>query len=103
MVDKAGDVKDASLKAGPTAEGIVIDKQLFARMKKDQDKKALEKEELKKLDEEHTGILNELKTRMTDKLQTVLEKENAAGARTAYNEEVIKPGTTLPKDRLKYI
>jgi len=101
--DKAGDVKDASLKAGPSAEGIVIDKQLFARMKKDQDKKALEKEELKKLDEEHAVILNELKTRLVDKLQTVLEKEKAAGVRTVYNEEVIKPGTTFSKDLLKSI
>lgn len=101
--DKAGDVKDASLKAGPSTEGIVIEKQLFARTKKDQDKKALEKEELKKLDEEHAVVLNELKTRLIDKLQTVLEKEKSAGVRTVYNEEVIKPGTKFTKELLKNV
>ena len=101
--DKAGDVKDASLKAGPSTEGIVIEKQLFARTKKDQDKKALEKEELKKLDEEHAVVLNELKTRLIDKLQTVLEKEKSAGVRTVYNEEVVKPGTKFTKELLKNV
>src|SRR5699024_8236361 len=98
-----GDVKDASLKAGPSTEGIVIEKQLFARTKKDQDKKALEKEELKKLDEEHAVVLNELKTRLIDKLQTVLEKEKSAGVRTVYNEEVVKPGTKFTKELLKNV
>lgn len=101
--DKAGDVKDASLKAGPSAEGIVIQKQLFERMKKDQNKKAQEKEELKKLDEEHDVVLNELKTRLVDKLQTILKKEKSAGVRTVYNEEVVKPGTKFTKELLKNI
>lgn len=101
--DKAGDVKDASLKAGPSTEGIVIEKQLFAREKKDQTKKAEEKETLKKLDEEHAVILNELKTRLVDKLKAVLDEEKSAGVRTVYNEEVIKPGTKFTKALLKNI
>ncbi len=101
--DKAGDVKDASLKAGPSTEGIVIQKQLFAREKKDQTKKAEEKEKLKELDEEHAVILNELKTRLVDKLKTVLDEEKSAGVRTVYNEEVVKAGTKFTKTLLKNI
>src|SRR5690625_7826730 len=44
-----------------------------------------------------------MKTRIVKKLQTMLEKEKAAGERTVYNEEVIKPGTTFSKDLLKRI
>src|SRR5690606_14046990 len=101
--DKAGDVKDASLKAGPATEGVVIQKQLFAREKKDQTKKAEEKEKLKALDEEHAVVLNELKTRLVDKLKTILSEEKSAGVRTEYNEEVVKPGTKFSKDVLKNI
>lgn len=101
--DKAGDVKDASLKAGPSTEGIVIQKQLFAREKKDNKKKAEEKESLKELDENHAVVLNELKTRLIDKLLTVLKEEKAAGVRTVYNEEIIKPGTKFTKGVLKNI
>ena len=101
--DKAGDVKDASLKAGPSTEGIVIQKQLFAREKKDQTKKAEEKEKLKKLEEEHAVVLNELKTLLIDKLKTVLQDEKSDGVRTVYNEEVVKPGTKFTKALLKNI
>ncbi len=101
--DKAGDVKDASLKAGPATEGIVIQKQLFAREKKDQTKKAEEKEKLKELDDDHAIVLNELKTRLIDKLKTVLDEEKSAGVRTVYNEEVVKPGTKFTKALLKNI
>ncbi len=101
--DKAGDVKDASLKAGPATEGVVIQKQLFAREKKDQTKKAEEKEKLKELDEGHAVVLNELKTRLIDKLKTILNEEKSAGVRTVYNEEVVKPGTKFSKAVLKNI
>ena len=60
--DKAGDVKDASLKAPPSLKGVVIDKQLFARAKKDKYQKVQEKELLAKLDDEHAVVVNELKT-----------------------------------------
>lgn len=101
--DKAGDVKDASLKAGPATEGIVIQKKLFAREKKDQTKKAEEKEKLKDLEEDHAVVLNELKTRLIDKLKTVLDDEKSAGVRTVYNEEVVKSGTKFTKSLLKNV
>ncbi|GAA5225228.1 DNA-directed RNA polymerase subunit beta [Membranihabitans marinus] len=99
--DKAGDVKDASLKAGPSAEGIVIKKQLFARAKKDKNKKVQEKELLKNLDDEHAIALNELKTRLIDKLQSILQESKSSGVKTVYNEEVIKSGTKFTKGILK--
>ena len=60
--DKAGDVKDASLKAKPSTKGIIIDKQLFARAKKSKEQKVQEKELLSKLEDRHMVALNELKT-----------------------------------------
>ena len=51
--DKAGDVKDASLKASPGATGVVIDKKLFSRTKKDKASRAADKSKLAKLDDEH--------------------------------------------------
>jgi len=66
--DKAGDVKDASLKAPPSTKGIIINKQLFARAKKDKVQKAQEKDLLENLDEQHAIALNEMKTILVDKL-----------------------------------
>jgi DNA-directed RNA polymerase subunit beta len=61
--DKAGDVKDASLKAPPSTKGIVINKQLFARAKKIKYKKQQEKELLSKLEDQHKIAINELLNR----------------------------------------
>src|SRR2546429_962095 len=61
--DKAGDVKDASLKAPPSVEGVVIDKKLFSRARKDKNSKAKEKIALEKLDKEHaknTGAVKDI-------------------------------------------
>lgn len=65
--DKAGDVKDASLKVPPSIEGVVIDKQLYARAKKDKFQKIQEKDLLTRLDDKHNIALNELKTILIDK------------------------------------
>ena len=70
--DKAGDVKDASLKAKPSTKGIIISKQLFARAKKDKFQKVQEKELLAKLEDRHMVSLNELKTVLIDKLQALI-------------------------------
>jgi len=69
--DKAGDVKDASLKAKPSTEGVIIGKQLFARAKKDKLQKVQEKELLSKLDDSHAISVNELKTKLVDKLMVL--------------------------------
>ncbi len=101
--DKAGDVKDASLKAPPSTKGVIIDKQLFARAKKDKTKKAQEKNVLTRLDDQHAIILNELKTLLVDKLNALVDSMPTEGVRSVYNEVLVKKGTKLNKSVLKNI
>ncbi len=88
--DKAGDVKDASLKAPPSLKGVVINKQLFARAKKDKVQKEQEKEMLTKLDDEHKIALNELKTILIDKLNVLLKGKTSQGVKSIYGEMMIR-------------
>ncbi len=100
--EKAGDVKDASLKAPPSLQGVVIDKQLFARAKKDKDQKEKEKDVLKKLDDKHAVVLNELKTKLIDKLLVLVKGKVSQGVKsTTYNDEVIPKGTRYSLKVLK--
>jgi DNA-directed RNA polymerase subunit beta len=101
--DKAGDVKDASLKAPPSTKGVIIDKQLFARAKKDKTKKAQEKNVLTRLDDQHAIILNELKTLLVDKLNALVDSMPTEGVKSVYNEVLVKKGTKLNKSVLKNI
>ncbi len=66
--DKAGDAKDASLKASPSVEGVIIDKQLFQRAKKDKNAKVKEKGELEKIDKIHSQNVDEIKKLLLEKL-----------------------------------
>ncbi len=91
--DKAGDVKDASLKASPSTRGVIIDKRLFARAKKDKYQKVQEKELLSKLEDRHMVVMNELKTVLIDKLMVLLKGKTSSGVNNIYNEELIPKGT----------
>ncbi len=91
--DKAGDVKDASLKVPPSIEGTVISKKLFARAKKDKTSKAKEKTALEKLDKDYERKIGEIKTTLIDKLMTVLTGKVTTGIQTIYKEERISKGT----------
>ncbi|MBR9922789.1 MAG: DNA-directed RNA polymerase subunit beta [Bacteroidetes bacterium] len=99
--DKAGDVKDASMKAPPSTKGVVINKQLFARAKKDKVQKAQEKEMIKKLDEQHAINTNELKTILIDKLLILLKGKTSEGVRSIYNEVLIPKGTKFSQNVLR--
>lgn len=99
--DKAGDVKDASLKAPPSTYGIIINKQLFARAKKDKVQKSQEKELLTKLDEQHAISLNELKTILVDKLLVLVKNKTSQGVRSIYNEILIPKGTKFSQILLR--
>ncbi len=101
--DKAGDVKDASLKAPPSTKGIIINKQLFARAKKDKVQKTQEKELLNKLEEQHAIALNELKTKLVDKLLVLVKGKISQGVKSIYNEELISKGTKFGQGVLKNI
>ncbi|MEM6395769.1 MAG: DNA-directed RNA polymerase subunit beta [Bacteroidota bacterium] len=87
--EKAGDVKDASLKASPSVNGVVIGKDLFARAKKDQAQKDAEKIQLQKLEDEHKVNLNELKTRLVDKLDKLVRGKASQGVKTIYGELIV--------------
>lgn len=101
--DKAGDVKDASLKAPPSTKGIIINKQLFARAKKDKVQKSQEKDLLMKLEDQHAITVNELKTILVDKLLVLVKEKTAKKVRSVYNETLIPSGTKYSQALLKEI
>ncbi len=91
--DKAGDVKDASLKVPPSTHGIVVGKQLFARAKKDKVEKEKEALAIEKLDAEHAIKLNELKTILIDKLSGLVKDKASEHVKSIYGEQVLPKGT----------
>ena len=101
--DKAGDVKDASLKVPPSIEGVVIDKQLYARAKKDKFQKVQEKDLLQRLDDKHNVSLNELRIILIDKLLKIIKDQVSAGIKSIYGEELIGKGTKYTNASLKKV
>ena len=99
--DKAGDVKDASLKAPPSTTGVIIDKQLFARAKKDKVQKGQEKDVLSKLDDQHKVATNELLTILVDKLMILLKDKTSQGIRTIYGDNLLAKGVKFTQDTLR--
>jgi len=99
--DKAGDVKDASLKAPPSTKGVIIGKRLFARAKKDKFQKVQEKELLSKLEDKHAIAINELKTILVDKLMILVKGKTSQGVKSIYNEELISKGKKFAIKDLK--
>lgn len=91
--DKAGDVKDASLKAPPSLYGVVIDKKLFSKSIKDKRAKAEEKKELEALDKEYDKEFAALKDKLINKLMAILDGMVSNGIYNNLREEVIKKGT----------
>jgi DNA-directed RNA polymerase subunit beta len=91
--DKAGDVKDASLKAGPSLRGTVIQKKLFSRAVKDRKSKSQDKPILETLDMEYQKEYNDLKEKLTEKLMLILGETKSAGVFNNFREELIKKGT----------
>ena len=91
--DKAGDVKDASLKATPSAQGVVMDKILFERANKDKSSKAKEKVIIEKLTKEHDKNVAEIKAVLVEKLYKLLSGKTSSGVKNHYGEEVIAKGT----------
>ena len=87
--DKAGDVKDASLKAPPSMQGVVVDKKLFSRVIKDRKAKAKEKDDLTKLDREFKKQSDELKTKLIDKLTFLVNGKVSQGVYNNFKEEII--------------
>jgi DNA-directed RNA polymerase subunit beta len=101
--DKAGDVKDASLKAPPSLEGIVIDKKLFSRSIKDKKLKTSTKPILDKIEEEFQRNSAELKGKLIDKLFIMVNGKTSQGVKDYFNAEVIAKGTKFTQKILQDI
>jgi DNA-directed RNA polymerase subunit beta len=90
--DKAGDVKDASLKASPSLRGVVIDKKLFSRAVKDKRKRAQDKEDIARLEQEYQGKFDGLQERLIEKLFEIVSGKTSQGVFNDLGEEVLPKG-----------
>ncbi|NBT87680.1 MAG: DNA-directed RNA polymerase subunit beta [Flavobacteriaceae bacterium] len=90
--DKAGDVKDASLKASPSLSGVVIDKKLFARAVKDKRKRAQDKEDIAELEAAYEVKFQELKEVLVEKLFAIVGGKTAQGVTNDLGEVVFPKG-----------
>ena len=101
--DKAGDVKDASLKVPPSIRGVIIDKKLFSRAMKDKKAKAEEKLVVEKIDKEQAQEEAALLNILMDKLDQILAGKTSAGVTNNLNEEVVAKGTKFSRKMLEKI
>jgi DNA-directed RNA polymerase subunit beta len=101
--DKAGDAKDASLKAPNGVEGVVIGKKLFQRAKKDKNAKIREKAALEKLEKIHEKNVEDLKELLLNKLQTLLRDRSSAGVNNNFGEVQIGKGAKFNAKNLSSI
>ena len=90
--DKAGDVKDASLKASPSLHGVVLDKKLFARAVKDKRKRTQDKDALSELETEFEVKFTELKDKLIEKLFLIVNGKTSQGVMNDLGEEVLPKG-----------
>ncbi|MEA1885749.1 MAG: DNA-directed RNA polymerase subunit beta [Bacteroidota bacterium] len=101
--DKAGDVKDASLKAGPSLTGVVINKKLFSRAVKDRRSKTVEKPLIEKIDAEFEKSAEDLKMRLVDKLFILVNGKTSQGVKDYLNVDIIPKGTKFTLKQLQEI
>ncbi|MCG5643426.1 DNA-directed RNA polymerase subunit beta [Flavobacteriaceae bacterium LSUCC0859] len=90
--DKAGDVKDASLKASPSLRGVVIDKKLFSRSVKDKRKRSEDKEAINKLELDYEVKFQQLKDILVEKLFSLVNGKTSQGVLNDLGEEVLPKG-----------
>jgi DNA-directed RNA polymerase subunit beta len=91
--DKAGDVKDASLKAPPSTKGVIIDKKLFSRVIKDRKAKTKEKVVIEKMDDGFRKAAAELRGKLVDKLIVLVSGKTSQGVSNSLKEVVVPKGT----------
>ena len=91
--DKAGDVKDASLKADSSLRGVVINKKLFSRNIKDKKKRSEEKIKLEEIENTYKAKFDDLRNTLIEKLNTLVSGKTSQGVKNDLEEEVISKGT----------
>ncbi|MDF2448974.1 MAG: DNA-directed polymerase subunit beta [Bacteroidota bacterium] len=101
--DKAGDVKDASLRVSPSIKGVIVDKKLFSRAIKDKKQKADEKPLVEKLDADHHKAVANIKYQLIEKLFELVNGRTSQGVHNILGEEVITKGTKFTQKLLEKI
>ena len=99
--DKAGDVKDSSLKANPSLSGVIIDKKLFQRAIKDRKSKQQDKIVLAKIDEEYEAKVEDLKDILIDKLLELTKGKTSQGVKDYTGAEIITKGSKFTATALR--
>ncbi|MCS6824208.1 MAG: DNA-directed RNA polymerase subunit beta [Cytophagaceae bacterium] len=99
--DKAGDVKDASLKAPPSLRGVVIDTKLFSRPKKDKDLRAKAKKQVDALKAKYSKDLLKLREMVIDKLIALLEGQISNGVKHKFGDELIAKGVKFTRKNIE--
>jgi DNA-directed RNA polymerase subunit beta len=101
--DKAGDVKDASLKTPPSMKGVVINTRLFSRKRKDKDTKAREKIAIETLDKNHEKAIEEMRKTLVEKLTILAKDKKSAGVTNLFKEDVVPKGAKFTGKLLQEI
>jgi len=101
--DKAGDVKDASLKASPSLDGVIIDKKLYCRANKDRKQKMDDKITLADMDAKFKAKAEDLREQLITKLYTLLTGRQAVSVKDILGTELISKGQHFTKERLNEI
>ena len=101
--DKAGDVKDASLKASPSLRGVVIDKKLFKRAVKDKNKRIKDKEAVSALEASFISKFEALKDQLVEKLFNLISGKTAQGIYNDLGEEVLPKGKKYTQKMLNSV
>ena len=101
--DKAGDVKDASLKASPSLDGVIVDKKLYTRVNKDRRQKMEDKLRIAQMDEAFKAKTDALRQQLVDKLLTLLKNRQSNGVYDLLGTELISKGTIFSKERINQI
>ncbi len=101
--DKAGDVKNASLKAPPSMKGVVVSNNLFKRALKDKHAKAIEKDILESLEKEYNILFAELKAKLIEKLSVLVSNRSSQGVKNNFGDTVVAPKTKFTQKVLSNI
>ncbi|MCQ2333613.1 MAG: DNA-directed RNA polymerase subunit beta [Paludibacteraceae bacterium] len=101
--DKAGDVKDASLKASPSLSGVIIDKKLYSRAIKDRKQKQEDKMIAVQMDEKFAAQCEQLRNQLIEKLSVLLKNRQSQGIVDLVGTEIISKGTIYTKERISQI
>jgi DNA-directed RNA polymerase subunit beta len=98
--DKAGDVKDASMKAPPSLRGVVIDTKLFARTKKDKEVKGKAKKQLETLKDRYSADLSGLRSQIIEKMVSVLDGKICQGIKHRFGDDILSKGVKFSRKNI---